>query len=69
VPVLGWFFKNSLLRDNRQELLVFITPRVVWRQPDPDALPSASELWNQRERTSYQLDNPGAVPVEPVAVQ
>lgn len=69
VPVLGWLFKNSLLRDNRQELLVFITPRVVWRQ-DPDTLPSASELWNQRDRTAYQLENDDSpMPVEPVAVR
>lgn len=70
VPVLGWLFKNSLLRDNRQELLVFITPRVVWRQPDSGTLPSASELWNQRDRTAYQLENDDSpIPVEPVAVR
>jgi len=71
VPVLGWLFKNSLLRDNRQELLVFITPRIVWRQPDGDGtLPSANELWSQRDRTSYQLENDDSpIPVEPVAVR
>jgi len=70
VPVLGWLFKNSLLRDNRQELLVFITPRVVWRQPDNGTLPSASQLWDQRDRTAYQLENDDSpIPVEPVAVR
>jgi len=68
VPVLGWLFKNSLLQDNRQELLVFITPRVVWRQPDSGPLPSASELWERRDRTAYPLEGaPAHPPVEPVA--
>lgn len=70
VPVLGWLFKNSLLRDNRQELLVFITPRVVWHQPDNGTLPSASELWGQRDRTAYTNDGgPLPVPIEPVATR
>ena len=70
VPVLGWLFKNSLLRDNRQELLVFITPRVVWHQPDNGTLPSANELWNQRDRTAYSNEGgPAPVPIEPVAIR
>jgi type II secretory pathway component GspD/PulD (secretin) len=70
VPVLGWLFKNSLLRDNRQELLVFITPRVVWHQPDDGTLPSAGELWSSRDRTSYTPDGmPAPPPVEPVATR
>ena len=70
VPVLGWLFKNSLLRDNRQELLVFITPRVVWHQPDNGTLPSANELWGQRDRTAYSNDGgPVPVPIEPVATR
>jgi type II secretory pathway component GspD/PulD (secretin) len=70
VPVLGWLFKNNLLRDNRQELLVFITPRVVWSQGGEGTLPSANELWSNRDRTSYQLDgSPAPPPVEPVAVR
>jgi type IV pilus assembly protein PilQ len=70
VPVLGWLFKNSLLRDNRQELLVFITPRVVWHQQENGTLPSANELWGQRDRTAYTLDGgPQPIPIEPVAVR
>ena len=66
VPVLGWLFKNSLLQDTRQEMLVFITPRIVWHQPDPDKLlPSANQLWDSRGRSSYQVE--GQPPVEPVA--
>ena len=29
IPVLGYAFKNTEVRDIRQELLVFVTPRIV----------------------------------------
>ena len=29
IPVLGYVFKNNLRRNDRTELLVFLTPRVV----------------------------------------
>jgi type IV pilus assembly protein PilQ len=29
LPVIGWMFRNTLKRDNRSELLVFITPKVM----------------------------------------
>ncbi len=32
IPVLGYFFKNHSEVDNRQELLIFITPRIINRQ-------------------------------------
>jgi len=69
VPVLGWLFKNSLLRDNRQELLVFITPRVVWRQPDTGPLPTAAELWQMRDRTAYPLEPTADAGLAPVAAR
>lgn len=33
VPVLGWLFNKKLRRDDNEELLIFITPRIV-RQPN-----------------------------------
>ena len=33
IPVLGWFFKNRRENDDRTELLIFITPRIVNNQP------------------------------------
>jgi type IV pilus secretin PilQ/predicted competence protein len=33
VPVLGWLFRNTAEADNNEELLVFITPRII-RQPE-----------------------------------
>jgi type IV pilus assembly protein PilQ len=29
LPVIGWMFRNTLKRDDRAELLVFITPKVL----------------------------------------
>jgi type IV pilus assembly protein PilQ len=31
IPVLGWLFKHKSVSDNRTELLIFITPRIVNR--------------------------------------
>jgi type IV pilus assembly protein PilQ len=31
IPILGWLFKNRRETDNRDELLIFITPRIVNR--------------------------------------
>ncbi|MBF5044249.1 type IV pilus secretin PilQ [Aggregicoccus sp. 17bor-14] len=32
IPVIGWLFKNHQESENRQELLIFITPRILNRQ-------------------------------------
>jgi type IV pilus assembly protein PilQ len=50
IPVLGWAFKNTVKNDNRQELLVFITPRSVRARGTEDlaSLPSAEDLWQDR---------------------
>jgi type IV pilus assembly protein PilQ len=29
LPFVGWLFKQNLKTDNRNELLIFITPRVL----------------------------------------
>jgi type IV pilus secretin PilQ/predicted competence protein len=55
VPLLGWLFKNTSVGDRRQELLVFITPRVVWRTVLPESLPSAASLWQERDKSAYQI--------------
>ena len=32
IPILGWLFKSTSETDARQELLIFITPRIIDRQ-------------------------------------
>jgi type IV pilus assembly protein PilQ len=50
IPVLGWAFKNQRDIDNRQELLVFVTPRAVRARGTENlaSLPSAETLWQNR---------------------
>lgn len=67
--LFGWLFKNSLLRDN-QELLVFITPRIVWHQSDDGTLPTAGEPGAAAiARPTRPTACPGSPPVEPVATR
>jgi type IV pilus assembly protein PilQ len=46
VPGLGWLFKRTLDSKRQEELLVFITPKVV--ETGTAALPPAEHLWEQR---------------------
>jgi len=48
VPALGWLFKRNLSSKRKEELLVFLTPRVV--SGGAVAQPTASELWQDRHR-------------------
>ncbi len=51
IPVLGWAFKNHNDKDDRQELLVFITPKTVVGRGGTQAiaqLPTAADLWQNR---------------------
>src|SRR5438105_3472547 len=45
IPVLGWLFKKQAIQDDRTELLVFITPRIVNRSQSvvASAPPAADE--------------------------
>ena len=29
IPVLGWLFKTASKKDNKEELLIFITPKII----------------------------------------
>ncbi len=33
IPLLGWLFKRTDNRNESQELLIFITPRIIRGQP------------------------------------
>ena len=44
IPVLGWLFKTERNEDNHEELLIFITPRII-KRPDVSAQAQAS-LYN-----------------------
>ena len=48
IPVFGWLFKRLLRNRQREELLVFITPRIIRGGAKIAAQPSAEELWAKR---------------------
>jgi type IV pilus assembly protein PilQ len=47
IPGLGWFFKNVNKTNRREDLLVFLTPRIMGGAHP--ALPSAADLWKRRD--------------------
>jgi type IV pilus assembly protein PilQ len=51
IPGLGWIFKRVLRSDRREELLVFLTPRVV-SNGNSERLPTAQRLWEGRGQGS-----------------
>src|SRR6185503_2531035 len=47
VPALGWLFKRLVTNEHREELLVFLTPKVV--ATGNASLPTAERLWEGRQ--------------------
>jgi type IV pilus assembly protein PilQ len=48
VPVFGWLFKRSTWRKDFEELVVFITPRVL--AAGSENLPTADQMWRDQMR-------------------
>ncbi len=48
IPVLGWLFKKSSWQKDFEELVVFITPRIL--ESGAENLPSADNLWRKQLR-------------------
>jgi type IV pilus assembly protein PilQ len=46
IPVLGWLFKGVRVQSDFEELMVFITPRIV--SAGSANLPSAENLWREQ---------------------
>ncbi len=55
IPVLGWLFKNASWQKDFEELVVFITPRIL--ASGSENLPNAEQLWRDQMK---QTD--GSVP-------
>jgi len=49
IPGLGWLFRNISRTDRREDLLVFLTPRIMGGASS--ALPTADDLWRHRDDT------------------
>jgi type IV pilus secretin PilQ/predicted competence protein len=48
IPGLRWLFRSQSKSKRREDLLVFLTPRVITSVPAGSTLPSAAELWQNR---------------------
>src|SRR3989338_1663013 len=46
IPVLGWLFKNIRWQKDFEELMVFITPRII--AGGSENLPNAEQLWREQ---------------------
>ena len=46
LPALGWLFKRQLKSDRKEELLVFLTPKIL--ETGTASLPPAERLWSSR---------------------
>jgi type IV pilus assembly protein PilQ len=59
IPVLSWLFKREDSSRRRDDLLVFLTPRIVGTSGAE--LPSIQELWQDRlgDRTEGREHEPG----------
>jgi len=49
IPGLGWLFRNNSNSDRREDLLVFLTPRILGTASS--GMPSAAELWRNRNKS------------------
>jgi type IV pilus secretin PilQ/predicted competence protein len=46
IPILGWLFKNIRWQKDLEELMVFITPRII--EAGSENLPTAEQLWRDQ---------------------
>jgi type IV pilus assembly protein PilQ len=46
IPAFGWLFKNIRWQKDFEELMVFITPRIV--AAGSEDLPAAEKLWREQ---------------------
>jgi type IV pilus assembly protein PilQ len=58
IPGLGWLFKRMLRNNTREELLIFLTPRVVEGAGSAlRAQPTAQQLWEHRSEPAVEQKN------------
>jgi type IV pilus secretin PilQ/predicted competence protein len=60
IPVLGWLFKKSSWQKDFEELVVFITPRVI--AAGSENLPTAEQLWRDQLSQTQGTQAPQATP-------
>ncbi|MEA3509750.1 MAG: hypothetical protein U9R33_04695, partial [candidate division NC10 bacterium] len=48
IPILGWLFKTISMQKDFEELMIFITPRII--KGGSQDLPDAEQLWRNNMR-------------------
>lgn len=59
-PGLGWLFRGNLRNKNKDELMVFITPKLV-AGSGTTGLPTAQQLWENRPKETAPSEKSAAV--------
>ena len=62
IPVLGWLFKKSSWQKDFEELVVFITPRII--AAGSENLPTAEQLWRDQLKQT-EGSPPPSTPLKP----
>ena len=60
IPALGWLFKKSSWQKDFEELVIFITPRIM--AAGAENLPSAEQIWRDQMK---QTDGPAQTSLKP----
>ena len=60
IPILGNLFRSKELRQNRSELLVLVTPQLVYPQDESPAVPTGEpETWDWERHLDGPAPKPG----------
>ncbi len=57
IPLLGYLFRGSVMREERTNLMIFVTPHVIGRKKSADAI---TNEWRERTGLHHDLELPGA---------
>ena len=63
IPVLGWLFKKSSWQKDFEELVVFITPRII--AAGSENLPTAEQLWRDQLKQTDGTTPPSTSSLKP----
>jgi type IV pilus assembly protein PilQ len=60
IPVLGWLFKRASWRKDLEELVVFITPRII--AAGSENLPTADQIWRDQMKQTEGTASSDSLP-------
>ena len=63
IPVLGWLFKRASWRKDLEELVVFITPRII--AAGSENLPTADQIWRDQMKQTEGTASPPTSSLKP----